>query len=254
MHSIDNGKLVMTDFSESVQVILRAKKGDKDAQYELGILHREGRGVPQDLKRAAQWFEAAAKQGHDQAANELKNLDLSPKEPPQLLAIKPKSLPNQASAEDQYHLGMQYLHGEGVAQDHKEAVNWLRKAATRGHLGAQYELGLLYHEGQAGVKNDTMAYYWLNSAAKAGMKEAKDEILRIWPFKARRGFLWILGGLGTFGLSMFAMPRCSPTHQTLPPSAANSPSGSNTSIGATGSGLGQGNQNNDKEKSSGSIG
>lgn len=242
----------MTDFSESVQVILRAKKGDKDAQYELGVLHREGRGVPQDLKRAAQWFEAAAKQGHSQAANELKKLDLSPKEPPQLLAIKPKSLPKQATAEDQYHLGMQYLHGEGVAQDHKEAMNWLRKAATHGHLGAQFELGLLYHEGLAGVKNDTMAYYWLNSAAKSGMKEAKQEILRIWPFKARRGFLWVLGGLGAMGMSLFTLPRCSPT--PTPPPPANSASGSTSSFGIGGTGLGQHNPNDDKNNSSGSTG
>jgi TPR repeat protein len=237
----------MTEFSESVQLVLRAKKGDKDAQYQLGIAHRDGCGVPQDLKRAVQWLSAAAKQGHPDAANELKKLDLSTKSSPQLLAIKPKSLSNQATPDDQYHLGMQYLHGEGVAQDHKEAMNWLRKAASHGHLGAKYELGLLYHEGLAGVKNDTMAYYWLNSAAKAGMKEARQEILRIWPFKARRGFLWVLGGLGAMGISLFMLPRCSP--------APSSPTGTASPHPPhTGSGIGQNNPNDDKNSSSGSIG
>jgi carboxyl-terminal processing protease len=49
-----------------------AKKGDKEAQYELGIMYRDGKGVPRDKMKAGIWLYRAADQGHKKAKEELK--------------------------------------------------------------------------------------------------------------------------------------------------------------------------------------
>jgi len=40
-----------------------AKQGSPGAQYALGVLYAEGKGVPQDYKEAARWFLLSADQG-----------------------------------------------------------------------------------------------------------------------------------------------------------------------------------------------
>jgi hypothetical protein len=45
-----------------------ADQGDVNAQYRLGVMHAEGRGVAQDYVQAHMWFKLAAAQGHKEAA------------------------------------------------------------------------------------------------------------------------------------------------------------------------------------------
>ena len=60
---------------------------------------------------------------------------------------------------------MAYYLGQGVPQDHKEAVKWYRKAAEQGDADAHYHLGNPYKIG-AGVPEDYIhAYAWFNVAA-----------------------------------------------------------------------------------------
>lgn len=56
-----------------------AKKGDADAQFDLGYLYAVGRGVTRDEALAAAWFLKAAKQKHPQAQNWLKRLHVKPR-------------------------------------------------------------------------------------------------------------------------------------------------------------------------------
>ncbi|MBQ3454399.1 MAG: SEL1-like repeat protein, partial [Thermoguttaceae bacterium] len=46
----------------------------------------------------------------------------------------------KGNAEAQFHLGMHYIHGDGVKRSTDEAVRWFRKAAAQGHDGADEEL------------------------------------------------------------------------------------------------------------------
>ena len=55
-----------------------AKKGDADAQFDLGYLYAVGRGVTRDEPLAAAWFLRAARQKHPQARNWLKRLRVKP--------------------------------------------------------------------------------------------------------------------------------------------------------------------------------
>ena len=49
-----------------------AKKGDNDAQFNLGYCYENGlKGLDIDLKEAAKWYQKAAKKGHSSVQNSL---------------------------------------------------------------------------------------------------------------------------------------------------------------------------------------
>ena len=110
-----------------------AEQGHAGAQYNLGVMYVNGRGVPQDDKEAVNWYRKAAEQGDAYA---------------------------------QHNLGMMYASGQGVPQDYREAVNWYRKAAEQGDAYAQNNLGVMYANGQ-GVPQDKVAAYALYNLSAA---------------------------------------------------------------------------------------
>src|SRR5262249_31805490 len=65
----------------------------------------------------------------------------------------------------QSYLGVMYAAGQGVPQDHAEAVKWFRKAADQGDLAGQAGLGLAYANGEGVPQDHILAYMWLNLAA-----------------------------------------------------------------------------------------
>ncbi len=77
-----------------------AKQGDADAQHNLGVIYRDGQGIPQDYKEAVRWYRLAADQGYAKA---------------------------------QSNLGLMYEYGEGVPQDDVQARMWLNLAAAQGN-------------------------------------------------------------------------------------------------------------------------
>src|SRR5210317_891265 len=70
-----------------------ASTGNAEAQFNVGLMYKDGDGVPQDHAKAAEWYRKAAEQGY---------------------------------AEAQYYLGISYYYGEGVHQDDTEAAKWYR--------------------------------------------------------------------------------------------------------------------------------
>lgn len=77
-----------------------ALAGDAKAQFNLGVMYRQGQGVPQDDKEAVAWWSKASEQGHREA---------------------------------QDNLGLRYARGQGVAQDWVLADKWFTIAATSGN-------------------------------------------------------------------------------------------------------------------------
>jgi hypothetical protein len=45
----------------------RAKGGDADAQFNLGVMYDNGEGVPEDDAEAVKWYRRAAEQGFAEA-------------------------------------------------------------------------------------------------------------------------------------------------------------------------------------------
>ncbi len=73
----------------------------------------------------------------------------------------------------QFGLGLLYHFGEGVPQDHVEAVRWYGLAALQGEARAQYYLGDMYRRGHGVARDYTVATWWYISAADQGYTEAQ---------------------------------------------------------------------------------
>ena len=85
--------------AEAVQLYrLAAEQGVAGAQFRLGVVYAEGRGVAQDDKESVRWFRLAAEQG---------------------------------DAEAQGGLGLAYSAGRGVPQDFVASHMWITLAAAR---------------------------------------------------------------------------------------------------------------------------
>jgi len=118
-----------------------AKKGDNNAQYEVGLRYLEGNdGYEHSISQGIKWLKEAAKNN---------NMDASAK------------------------LGMLYYHGKEVDKDYQSAAKWLSKAAESGDAESQYIIGSMYKEGLGVEKNTATAVKWYRKAANQGHKEAR---------------------------------------------------------------------------------
>ena len=108
-----------------------AENGDVTAQYRLGNMYADGRGVARDDKAALSWFQRAAEKG---------------------------------DAASQYNVGVSYASGAGTAQNDAEAAKWFHRAADQGMAVAQLNLGLLYAAGRGVPQDNVAAMTWLQLA------------------------------------------------------------------------------------------
>jgi len=108
-----------------------AEKGDAAAQYSLGTLYAEGKGVERNDATAFLWFQRAA---------------------------------NQGDAAAQYNVGASYAEGAGIAKSYVDAARWFRRAADQGMAFAQLNLGLLYAAGNGVPQDNVEAFKWLELA------------------------------------------------------------------------------------------
>ena len=85
-----------------------AEQGDCGAQNNLGVMYKNGRGLPQDNEEAVGWYCKAAEHGYGRA---------------------------------QYNLGVMYATGEGVPLNYISAHMWFNIATALGNERAQQALG-----------------------------------------------------------------------------------------------------------------
>lgn len=86
----------------------------------------------------------------------------------------------QGDADAQFNLGVRYDTGEGVLQDHQQAVKWYRKAAEQGDALAQYNLGTKYDAGQGVLQDYKQAAEWWSKAAEQGHAKAQNNLGRMY--------------------------------------------------------------------------
>ena len=117
-----------------------AKQGDAEAQYNLGYMYENGKGVEGDYVIAAEWYEKAAAQGHAKAQNNLAFLYRKgygvPQDIDKAIELYEKSA-GQGCTIAQTNLGYLYKHGTEVEQDYVKAAEWFRKAAEQGNPTGQ---------------------------------------------------------------------------------------------------------------------
>lgn len=147
-----------------------AEKGHPEAQYNLGVLHEEGRGGAVDLAAAAAWYRKAADQGMAIAQVNLGFLYKNGKGVERNLRTAEqwfRKAADQGNSRAQNNLGNMYLQGIGVEQNDQLAAEWFRRASLQDNHRAQYRLGMLYLLGRGVQRNPIEAYVLLALAASA---------------------------------------------------------------------------------------
>ena len=100
-----------TDYDKALNKLMPlALQGHPAAQYNLGVMHEWGNGVPQNNVKALKWYRLSAEQSHKDAQN---------------------------------NLGAMLSKGEGVEQDFVEALKWFVVAAGNGSEGGRKNIDIV---------------------------------------------------------------------------------------------------------------
>jgi TPR repeat protein len=194
------------DYAAALRIFRElARQGDAGAQFKLGIMYYDGKGVPQDYVQAYMFFNRAAAQGYKNARD---NRELAGKQiiPPAdcdedcagrwfqyraagALAYSTRDyatalrinrqLADQGDAAAQHSLGFMYGAGMGVRQDYAEALKWFLMAANQGIAEAQFNLGFMCQAGKGVPQDYVQAHMWFSLAAEQGLEPAKRNRDRI---------------------------------------------------------------------------
>src|SRR5688572_24380595 len=116
-----------------------ADRGDQDAQFNLGHAYRLGRGVPQDMNLAEQYYERAARAGHVEA-QAMYGLILIQSGRRQEAMPYVQGAAERGDARAQYVYGTALFNGDIVARDWPRAWAFMTRAAGQGLPYAQSQL------------------------------------------------------------------------------------------------------------------
>ncbi len=171
------GKDVPVDLMEAVKWYKKAAtQGYAKAQYNLGVMYRNGQGVEKDDEKAVEWYRKAADQGYADAQCKLGfmySYGYGVEKDYEKALEWTRKAAEQGYAKAQYNLGLMYRNGEGVEKDDEKALEWYRKAADLGYAAAQCSLGIMYRNGKGVEKDDEKAVEWYRKAADQGYAEAQ---------------------------------------------------------------------------------
>jgi len=164
-----------------------AEQGNAEAQFNLGSLYYQGRGVPQDYREAIKWFRKAAEQGHRFSQTTLGTVyaegvqGVVEKDYPQALmwfifaaargdmeamefrdALANRMTPAQITE-------AQTLVREFKPQDvYTRALQEFKTLGAQGDVAAQFRVGLIYYKGQGVQPDYPEALRWFKKAALQG--------------------------------------------------------------------------------------
>ena len=169
----ENGRGVSQDYAKAVEWYRKsAEQGNADAQCNLGYMYRKGRGISQDYAKAVEWYQKSAEQGDADAQYNMGTKYVRDCDYAKAAEWYRKSA-EQGNATAQYNLGVLYEHGEGISLDLTKAVEWYRKSAEQGNATAQYNLGVMYEQGRGVCQDYTKAVEWYRKAVEQGHWKAE---------------------------------------------------------------------------------
>lgn len=166
---------------ETYRAILQFQP-DKTAQYNLGGLYAQGKGVKQDFREAAYWFNQAGDeharklcvkcmmdfihQDFEHTTSEQVYFDM-------MRFVKfvwPLKNSELEVNRNLYAIAMNHFN----KQEYTEAAKLFRAAAELGNDGAsQNYLAILYNQGAGLEKNDLASLYWFDKAVDNGIGAAQ---------------------------------------------------------------------------------
>lgn len=134
LNTLAKGFLAKRDLKQGLEPLRQAAElGQPEAQFNLGVLCREGVGVKKSDSLALLWFRRSAEQGFVDA---------------------------------QYTLGQSYLKGTGTPVDPLQGFLWMEKAAKQNDPEAMFIVSGLCKEGIGTAKDPALARSWKELIAK----------------------------------------------------------------------------------------
>ena len=161
------------------RLLEKAKGGDPEAQFRIGLAYDTGIGVKRDHSQAADWYRKAANSGHPGAQNNLAGLYSRGLGVPQSDVEAFRWYMRAAAVRyppAQNNLGFLYAEGRGVSRNDETAVLWYRKAASRDYPGAETNLGFMYSVGRGVPRDAAQAMKWYHKAVKKDFALAELEL------------------------------------------------------------------------------
>ena len=166
---------------DSLVDIARRRK-DADAEYALGVLAYEGRGLERNSKQAFQLFERAAAKGHAEAGNLLGYFyehGIGTRVNLEQAAAAYKRGAEAGSARARTNLGWFYENGIVVGKDSAVAADWYKQAADQGLAAAHANLASLYETGNGVDRNPVIAIALYERAMAGGVASAALRLGRL---------------------------------------------------------------------------
>lgn len=158
------------DYKEAIKWFTKAaESGNAIAQYNLGNMYSNGiGGIEKNLEEAVKWYSKSAEQDYGFAQN---NLGIAYENGQGIKQDYAEAIKWFSKAADhnvavaQNSLGVMYAKGEGVPQDNAKAMQWYIKAAENNDPKGQFNLGVMYATGQEVKKDVVQAYLWFSLVA-----------------------------------------------------------------------------------------
>ena len=157
------------------------------AQYNLGTLYAQGKGVKQDFKEAAYWFNQAYITGDDQAEKHCLKCMIDfihqdfEHETPETIFFKMMRFVKFIWPEQNIELKVNenllaIAANHFNKQEYIEAIKLFRAAAEFGNDGkSQNYLAILYNAGMGIEQNDLVSLYWFDKAVDNGIELAQTD-------------------------------------------------------------------------------
>uniref|UniRef100_A0AC35FRV4 MYND-type domain-containing protein n=1 Tax=Panagrolaimus sp. PS1159 TaxID=55785 RepID=A0AC35FRV4_9BILA len=143
-HQYRDGFVVPQDFKKAAEFYDKAANlGNSEGMFNLGLLYKQGKGVKRDYGESMKWF---------------------------LKAANSKSLIMRGSgiAEAQHSIGLNYAEGVGVEQDYRKAAEWFEKAVANNFGPSANNLGMLYLNGLGVERSAVKAFNYFKFSAERG--------------------------------------------------------------------------------------
>jgi TPR repeat protein len=160
-----------------------AKEGNPKAQYNVGLIYANGKGVNKDSYQAMEWYKKAAEQGNTAAQYNLAKLIAQRPDKDDLRAQKLVRYWYEKAAEGgqkeaMNNLALLYLKGKGVKKNEFKAFELFKKAALLGDSAAQINVALIYAWGEGFPNDKIKAYKNFKKALLQGRSEASAYLER----------------------------------------------------------------------------
>lgn len=154
-----------------------AENGHVSAQFNLGVMYDEGRGVDASRDEAIKWWTKAGEQGDIQAQHNLALLYIAGGDGNyEKATLWLKRAADSGSIPSQYSLGRMYGYGFGVEKSEAESFRFVKMAAESGFDKAQYKLGKMYRDGEGTAVDPGEAGRWFQAAAERGHANAQNKV------------------------------------------------------------------------------